>query len=363
MVAPAEVVHTAVALPQRDAAFVGGRPQLAAAADDVHGGDRVHGGRVRVEPRAQPRVAVEDEHAVAPATAQTSVPSVETARSLTSALSVTVSGADAASRFCCCCAGARRGSHTQSVRSASALHTRQRSAEAFVLAAPPARLVSLPSGDQMGSIALRAAPPPGMERRHSAVRASHMRMAPSSAPESTTEAPTAGADGGGPGEQMHVIAPPWPPSAMRSAKSPPARTAILPSVRPAHTMSSQPKPSAAPARLSGPARSGGAGRTVSTTARHVVGAEVEAEQRSAPECVDQATTRPSEPPGPSPPTKTRPAARAVSATPREWCRGARTRRGSACEACARRGGRRLSGSRRNEDVALEVVAMLEAGML
>ena len=105
--------------------------------------------------------------------------------------------------------------------------------------------------------------------------------------------------------------------------------------------------------------------TVSTTARHVVGAEVEAEQRSAPECVDQATTRPSEPPGPSPPTKTRPAARAVSATPREWCRGGRTAR-------QRMRGMRSSwrpavkrqSKRRNEGCcALEVVAMLEAGML
>ena len=281
-----------------------------------------------------------------PATAQTSVPSVETARSLTSALSVTVSGADAASRFCCCCAGARRGSHTQSVRSASALHTRQRSAEAFVLAAPPARFVSLPSGDQMGSIALRAAPPPGMERRHSAVRASHMRMAPSSAPESTTEAPTAGADGGGPGEQMHVIAPPWPPSAMRSAKSPPARTAILPSARPAHTMGSQPKPSNRARALEraraqrrcrahrlddgearGGCRGGGGAEERARVRRPGNHAAVRAARTIAAHEDAARRTR-----------RERHAAR--------WCGGGPSRRGSACEACARRGGRRLSGSRR-----------------
>ena len=51
------------------------------------------------------------------------------------------------------------------------------------------------------------APPPGIERRHSAVLASHIRIAPSTPPESTTDAPTAGAEGGAPGEQMQFSAP------------------------------------------------------------------------------------------------------------------------------------------------------------
>ena len=57
----------ALALPQRDAAQLAATgPELPAAADDVDAADRVHRRRGAREARAQPRVAVEHEHAVAP---------------------------------------------------------------------------------------------------------------------------------------------------------------------------------------------------------------------------------------------------------------------------------------------------------
>ena len=181
-----------------------------------------------------------------PAEAHTSFPSLEADRSNASAFSVRVLGEVGLPPSLL-----GLTSQTQIVWSAAALHIRHRSFS--------------PSGDHTGSIVRSEAPPPGIERRHSAVRASHSLIEESSEPDRTMDAPGAGFEGGAPGVHMHETAPRWPVSIARHCSVAPDSTAIRPSACPAHSSSSQPKPSAAPfPRGTGPDRSAIAGRTVST---------------------------------------------------------------------------------------------------
>ena len=215
-----------------------------------------------------------------PLPSKTSVPSAPAAAATRRPSAAALSDTASPSSAIVCTSAARperadgRGSHTLSVRSAAALHTRQRSGE----------LVRVFSGSQTGSSARSAEPPPTTERRQSAERASHSLVPRSSPPDSTIDAPRCGDDGGAPGEHTATTAPRWATSVARGASVAASRTARRPSDRPAHSSSSQPKAplGCAPLLAAPEGRSAGAGFTVSTTARHCTGLSTAAVVQSAP---------------------------------------------------------------------------------